>query len=125
PADHPRGGPLEHAVQLLAAEADRVDSGSALVVDRLVDLLFVYALRAWLSRQRDTSARSWFGALQDPIVGPAVRAVHDNPAQAWTVEALAERSGLSRAPFPPPPPPPAASARPSASPRWPTSPAGA
>jgi AraC-like DNA-binding protein len=99
PAADTRGGAVEAGVRLLAAEADGVDSGSALVVDRLVDLLFVYALRAWLSRQRDASARSWFGALQDPVIGPAVRAVHDNPAHAWTVEALAHRSGLSRAPF--------------------------
>jgi AraC-like DNA-binding protein len=99
PADDTRGGALEAAVRLLAAEADGLDSGSALVVDRLVDLLFVYALRTWLSRHGDATARSWFGALQDPVVGPAMRAVHDNPAHAWTVEALAQRSGLSRAPF--------------------------
>ncbi len=107
PADHTQGGDgdrdgsaaLQAAVRLLAAEADTLNSGSALVVDRLVDLLFVYALRTWLSRQRDGSARSWFGALQDPVVGPAVRAVHDNPAHAWTVESLAQHSGLSRAPF--------------------------
>ena len=103
PADHTRGSALESAVQLLAAEAetgaDGADSGSALVVDRLVDLLFVYALRAWLRHQRETTATSWFGALQDPVIGPAVRAVHDNPAHNWTVDALAQRSGLSRAPF--------------------------
>jgi AraC-like DNA-binding protein len=37
--------------------------------------------------------------LQDPVAGPAVRAVHDDPAHGWTVAALAQRSGLSRAPF--------------------------
>jgi AraC-like DNA-binding protein len=99
PATQSRGGALEAAVHLLAAEAGGVDSGSALVVDRLVDLLFVYALRTWLSQQENAGTRSWFGALQDPVVGPAVRAVHDDPAHAWTVAALAERSGLSRAPF--------------------------
>jgi AraC-like DNA-binding protein len=99
PAEQTRGSALESAVKLLAAEADGADSGSALVVDRLVDLLFVYALRAWLHHQRETSAKSWFGALQDPVIGPAVRAVHDNPAHAWTVDSLAQRSGLSRAPF--------------------------
>jgi len=99
PADASRGGALQAAVQLLAAEAHEVDSGSALVVDRLVDLLFVYALRTWLGQQDDASARSWFGALQDPVVGPAVRAVHDDPAHAWTVANLAQRSSLSRAPF--------------------------
>lgn len=99
PASQTRGSALEAAVQLLAAEAHGVDSGSALAVDRLVDLLFVYALRAWLGQQDSASARSWFGALQDPVVGPAVRAIHDDPTHAWTVAALARRSGLSRAPF--------------------------
>jgi AraC-like DNA-binding protein len=98
-ADQARGGPLEAAVQLLAAEAGGVDSGSAPVVDRLVDLLFVYALRTWLNQQDKAGAHSWFGALQDPVAGPAVRAVHDDPAHGWTVAALAQRSGLSRAPF--------------------------
>ncbi len=99
PADQTRDGALQAAVELLAAEAGGVDSGSALVVDRLVDLLFVYALRAWLGRHDAAVVRSWFGALQDPVVGPAVRAVHDDPARAWTVGALARRSGLSRAAF--------------------------
>jgi AraC-like DNA-binding protein len=99
PADQTQGSAVESAARLLAAEAGRVDSGSALVVDRLVDLLFVYALRAWLARQPGASARSWFGGLQDPAVGPAVRAIHDDPARAWTVATLARLSGLSRAPF--------------------------
>lgn len=99
PADQTKGTAVDAAVRLLAAEADGVDSGSALAVDRLVDLLFVYALRAWLSRQQDTGAHSWFGGLQDPVVGPAVRAIHDDPSRAWTVSALAQLSGLSRAPF--------------------------
>ncbi len=99
PADQTRGGALEAAVHLLAAEVGDIDSGSALVVDRLVDLLFVYALRTWLSQQDDASVRSWFGALRDPVVGPAIQAVHDDPAHAWTVAALARRSGLSRAAF--------------------------
>jgi AraC-like DNA-binding protein len=99
PADRTRGGPLQAAVGLLAAEAGGLDSGSAMAVDRLVDLLFVYALRTWLGLREGASARSWFGALHDPVVGPAVRAIHDDPAHAWTVAALAQRSGMSRAPF--------------------------
>jgi AraC-like DNA-binding protein len=99
PAEQTRGGALEAAIRLLAAEVGHIDSGSALIVDRLVDLLFVYALRTWLSNNGDASARSWFGALQDPDVGPAVRAVHDDPAHAWSVAELAHRSGLSRAAF--------------------------
>lgn len=98
PATHTKGGPVEAAITLLATEADAAGSGTALVVDRLVDLLFVYALRAWLSHQ-DAGNHSWFGALQDPVVGPAVRAIHDDPARAWTVTALAQMSAASRAAF--------------------------
>jgi hypothetical protein len=57
----------------LAFGAYGVDSGAALVVDRLVGFLFVYTRRTWLSQQDDAGARSWCGALQDPAVGPAVR----------------------------------------------------
>ena len=99
PACDSIGGPLEAAVALLAAEASRAEAGTALVVDRLVDLLFVYALRAWLARQDTAAAHSWFGALRDPVVGPAVWAIHDDPARDWSVAALADCSGLSRAAF--------------------------
>jgi AraC-like DNA-binding protein/mannose-6-phosphate isomerase-like protein (cupin superfamily) len=99
PARDSSGGPLEAAVALLAAEASRAEAGTALVVDRLVDLLFVYALRAWLARQETAAAHSWFGALRDPVVGPAVWAIHDDPSRDWSVTALARCSGLSRAAF--------------------------
>lgn len=91
--------PLAAAIGLLAAEAEAAGSGSALLIDRLVDLLFVYGLRDWIATQATHSAHSWFGALQDPVVGPAVWAVHDDPAHPWTVDSLARRSGLSRAAF--------------------------
>ncbi len=99
PADRVGSDPLAACVELLSSEAGQTESGSALVIDRLVGLLFVYALRAWLNRHDEAGAHSWLGALQNPAVGPAVRAVHDDPAYAWTVEAMAQRSGLSRAAF--------------------------
>jgi AraC-like DNA-binding protein len=99
PAAHTRASSLAATVELLVAEAESADPGSSLVIDRLVDLTFVYALRAWLDLQGDDSAPTWFGALHDPIVGPTIRAIHDDPAHPWTVAELARHSGLSRAPF--------------------------
>jgi AraC-like DNA-binding protein len=69
------------------------------VVDRLVDLLFVYALRSWLATQATPTACAWIGALHDDVIGPALRAVHADPSHPWTVAALAGRAGLSRAAF--------------------------
>lgn len=99
PAHHMGDGPLRSAVRLLVNEVEAAGSGATLVLDRLVDLLFVYALRTWLERREGEGIESWFGALHDPVVGPAVRALHDEPAHAWTVAALAKRSGMSRAAF--------------------------
>lgn len=98
-ADEIRGSSLEGAVNLLISETHHPMPGVALVIDRLVDLLFVFALRMWLDQHDAATAHSWFGALQDPGVGPAVRAIHAEPAFAWSVANLAERAGLSRAAF--------------------------
>jgi AraC-like DNA-binding protein len=92
-------GALAATVQMLEAEAARGAPGSSLVIDRLVDLLFVHALRTWLAIQADAASESWFGALADPVVGPALQAVHADPTFNWTVETLARAAGLSRAPF--------------------------
>lgn len=94
-----RGTGLEAAIALLAAEAESRASGTAMVVDRLVDLIFVYTLRTWLEEQRRSQSSTWFGALQNPQVAPALRAIHDDPAHPWTVAALASRAKLSRAVF--------------------------
>jgi AraC-like DNA-binding protein len=99
PASRVGGTALAPVVGLLAAEAGRGSAGSAVVVDRLVDLLFVYALRAWLDLQGGLPTSTWFGALHDPVVGPALHAIHDDPGHTWTVAELARRSGVSRAPF--------------------------
>jgi AraC-like DNA-binding protein len=66
------------------------------VLDRLLDLLLVAALRAWFSRP-DVEAPSWYRAHRDPVVGPALRLLHNQPEQAWTVAALAEATHVSRA----------------------------
>lgn len=93
------GTGLQAAIKLLANEAGNRQSGTALVVDRLVDLIFVYALRTWLDTRRHSQSASWFGALHDTAVAPALRAVHDNPAHPWTVTSLAAEASLSRAVF--------------------------
>jgi AraC-like DNA-binding protein len=83
-------------VDLLAAEIGRDEPGQAVVLDRLLDLLTVAALRQWLTT-RSPSPRGWFGAYQDEVVGPALRLLHNNPAHPWTLVTLAAQVGVSRA----------------------------
>ncbi|WP_326770452.1 AraC family transcriptional regulator (plasmid) [Streptomyces sp. NBC_01591] len=83
-------------VPLLAEEIGRDEPGQELVLDRLLDLLFVGVLRAWLA-EPDAGAPAWYHARSDPRVGPALRLLHGDPAHAWTVESLARKVGVSRA----------------------------
>src|SRR4051795_831946 len=83
-------------VGLLADEIVKDDPGQEAVLDRLLDLLLIAVLRAWFARP-DAEAPRWYRAYADPIVGPALKALHHDPAHQWTVEELARGAGVSRA----------------------------
>jgi AraC-like DNA-binding protein len=89
---------LRVALGLLAEEVQRESPGQQTVLDRLLDLLLVYGLRAWFARE-ESSPPAWYAALDDPAVGAALRALHAAPERPWTVAALAAEAGLSRAAF--------------------------
>ncbi|MET9762377.1 AraC family transcriptional regulator [Streptomyces sp. NPDC006372] len=81
---------------LITEEVVRDEPGQEVVLDRLLDLLVIAALRAWFSRP-DAEAPTWYRALADPVVGRALRLLQDDPAHPWTVASLAAKSGVSRA----------------------------
>ncbi|WP_354640050.1 AraC family transcriptional regulator [Kitasatospora camelliae] len=81
---------------LLAEETVREEPGQEVVLDRLLDLLLISVLRTWLSRPA-SPAPAWYRAYADPVVGRALRLLHADPARPWTVAALAEQAGVSRA----------------------------
>ncbi len=81
---------------LLDDEIDKDRPGQEVVLDRLLDLLLVGVLRAWFSRP-DADAPAWYLAHGDPVVGRALRLLHEYPNHQWTVASLAEAVGASRA----------------------------
>lgn len=81
---------------LLMEEIVRDEPGQEVVLDRLLDLLVIAALRAWFARP-EGAAPAWYRALADPVVGRALRLVQDDPAHPWTVASLAAKAGVSRA----------------------------
>jgi len=85
-------------VDLLAEEIVKDDPGQEAVLDRLLDLLLIAVLRAWFARP-DADAPGWYRAYSDPVVGRALRLIHDDPARQWTVAELAAEAGVSRAAF--------------------------
>ncbi|WP_328912605.1 MULTISPECIES: AraC family transcriptional regulator [unclassified Streptomyces] len=84
--------------ELLREEIVRDEPGQDVVLDRLLDLVLIAVLRAWFAGAApDSGVPSWFAAQSDPVVGPALRLLHDRPAHPWTVAELAARTGVSRA----------------------------
>jgi AraC-like DNA-binding protein len=89
---------IQTTLRLLAAEARHPRPGGEAVITRLADIIVIQAIRAWIDT--NPGARSgWLGALRDPAVGRAIALVHEDPARAWTVDALAAELAMSRSAF--------------------------
>jgi AraC-like DNA-binding protein len=91
------GVALEDTVRLLGRELAGRQLATAVVLDRLVDILLVQLLRAWLATAPEPTEPSWLGILRDPVVGDAVARLHEDPARAWTTAELARETAVSRA----------------------------
>jgi AraC-like DNA-binding protein len=83
-------------VPLLADEIVKDEPGQEVVLDRLLDLLLIAVLRAWFARP-EAAAPAWYQAYSHPVVGRALRVLHNNPERPWTVATLAAETGVSRA----------------------------
>ena len=83
-------------VPLLGDELVKDQPGQEVVLDRMLDLLVIAVLRAWFSRP-EAEAPAWYRAYGDPVVGRALRMLHNNPSHPWTVASLAAETGVSRA----------------------------
>jgi AraC-like DNA-binding protein len=94
---HVDDDPLHDAIALLSRELSTPAPGQQTVLDRLLDIVLIHALRA--SFRQSTHAPRWFVASKDPRLDPALRAIHTDAAHPWTVPELASLSGLSRAAF--------------------------
>ncbi|MEV6826961.1 AraC family transcriptional regulator [Amycolatopsis sp. NPDC051102] len=89
------GGTGDAVLDHLAVEAAVDAPGQQVVLDRLLDWLLVCTLRAWFDRPGGEPP-AWWTARRDPVAGPVLRLLHDEPAAPWTVATLAKRAGVSR-----------------------------
>jgi AraC-like DNA-binding protein len=89
--------PLREVIVLLSRELTNTEPGQQTVLDRLLDVLLVLALRS--DFRRSATAPRWFRASGDPRLHAALQAMHEDAGRSWTVPELATISGLSRAAF--------------------------
>jgi AraC-like DNA-binding protein len=88
---------LAGLVPLILSESASPGAGASIVLARLADLLFVHALRVWISTAGQ--AARGLGAAADPSIGSALRLMHARPAEPWTVAQLASAVAMSRSAF--------------------------
>jgi AraC-like DNA-binding protein len=89
--------PLRDVITLLSRELTIAEPGQQTVLDRLLDVLLVLALRS--DFRRSTTAPRWYRASADRRLRAALQAMHEDASHPWTVPELAALSGLSRAAF--------------------------
>jgi AraC-like DNA-binding protein len=88
---------LEVGRRMLLFEMQSPSQGSAVMVARILDLLFIQILRVWAARM--DAEPNWLAGALDPQIGLALRAIHRDPGHDWTVEELAHACNLSRSAF--------------------------
>ncbi|QIZ00777.1 AraC family transcriptional regulator [Streptomyces sp. S1D4-11] len=90
--------PTDHVLHLLGYEISTPRSGTATLRDRLLDVLLVHIIRAWLlTTETEPVPASWLSALRDPMIAEALTALHGDVARDWALADLADHLKVSRA----------------------------
>jgi len=88
---------LEELIRFIAAEVREARPGSDAVVQRLSEVMFIQAVRAWA--EGPSPEAGLMAALADPGLGRALAALHQEPQRPWGLESLAREARLSRTVF--------------------------
>ncbi len=91
------GEDLAHLLALIRSELAQARCGRHALLARAGEILLITTLRHIIAHPG--SAAGVLRALADPRVARAVVAMHEDPAAPWSLEALAERAGMSRTAF--------------------------
>jgi AraC-like DNA-binding protein len=92
------GGWLEGLAYFMMMEAQTVHPGSSVMISRLIDVLIIRVIRTW-AQTKNPGDTGWMGALADPRISRALKAIHDDPFRRWSVADLASAVGMSRSAF--------------------------
>lgn len=96
--DTPGGDWFARSFNFAAHEIAGADPGSATVLSKMSELLFVEAVRRYVA-SLPAEETGWLAGLRDAAVGKALALIHTRLAEEWTAETLAREVGLSRSAF--------------------------
>lgn len=89
---------LRWSVERMMQELHDPEPGGFLIAQHLAHMMLVQALRLHV-REGSTDGTGWLFGVADKQLGPAISAVHADPAYRWTLQTLAERACMSRSAF--------------------------
>ncbi len=91
---------LQASLDLLFAETENVRCGHRVLADRLFEVVLIQLLRWLLDHPQQAKIDSGLlMGLSSPQLAKALTAMHEAPGEAWSLENLAEVSGMSRTAF--------------------------
>ena len=91
---------LQASLDLLFAETENVRCGHRILADRLFEVVLIQLLRWLLDNPQLAKIDSGLlMGLSSPQLAKALTAMHEAPSESWSLERLAEVSGMSRTAF--------------------------
>ena len=88
---------LEITLNIISKESMNENAGSAAILTRATDILFIQAIRMFI--QKDNHNYGWLNGLKCPYISRALAVIHKEPGKQWNIETLSLISGLSRSTF--------------------------
>ncbi len=79
----------------IAYALKQTPGGGGIRRTKLPEMLIIEVLRIYLSTAPGAD-RGWLAAVRDPVLAPAMKAIHGQPGRRWTVEDLARKTAVSR-----------------------------
>jgi AraC-like DNA-binding protein len=89
---------IRWSLERMREELRNPQPGGSLITQQLAYMMLVQALRLHLTDTAN-AGKGWLSALSDKHMSIAIASMHNAPGQAWTLQSLAERVGMSRSVF--------------------------
>ncbi|AKT40010.1 AraC family transcriptional regulator [Chondromyces crocatus] len=98
PASKGRAGRLGRVITLIMEECASEEPGKEMVLQRMLEVLLIEALR-WRGLAADEVRAGLLNGMRDPALARVLCAMHADVRASWTVAGLAKVAGLSRSAF--------------------------
>ena len=98
PATLESGARLRQVINLIGDEARADRAGRSLILEHLLEVLVLEAMRH-PAEQLAATPPGLLAGLAEPGISAVLRAMHDDPGRPWSLDGLANVAGMSRSGF--------------------------